>query len=273
MNELDPRAGAKESDTRAGDYYERLRVLQRREWWSWGFSLAVILLLTGAVSSLAFPAIFDERKEIGSSVSQSILGLVFLIALFGAYLTYEKVLINRLRLELAQGQFHSAFWRNLALLDPLTGLYNRRYAERRLKAEIARSERKGYPLILVLFDLNNFKQINDRFGHSAGDLVLQEFADRLSRAVRETDLAARLGGDEFMLLLTECDSSQLPSVLNRLQAIEVNLNGKWTPVEFSAGWKEYEAGQQAEQLMAEADKALYEDKQGRKIPVAPVLSL
>jgi PleD family two-component response regulator len=61
-------------------------------------------------------------------------------------------------------------------------------------------------------------------------------------------------------------------VLNRLQAIEVNLNGKWTPVEFSAGWKEYEAGQQAEQLMAEADKALYEDKQGRKIPVAPVLS-
>src|SRR5579863_8558637 len=136
-------------------------------------------VLTGAVSSLALPAIFDERKEIGSSVSQSILGLVFLIALFGAYLTYEKVLINRLRLELAQGQFHSAFWRNLALLDPLTGLYNRRYAERRLKAEIARSERKGCPLILVVFDLNNFKQINDRFGHSAGDLVLQEFADRL----------------------------------------------------------------------------------------------
>ena len=272
MNQFGPRAGARESKTRAGDYSERLRALQRREWWAWGFSLAVILALTGAVSSLALPAIFDERKEIASSVSQSILGLLFLIALFGAYLTYEKVLINRLRLELAQGQFHSAFWRNLALLDPLTGLYNRRYAERRLKAEIARSERKGYPLVLVLFDLNNFKRINDRFGHSAGDLVLQEFADRLSKAVREADLAARLGGDEFMLLLTECDSSQLPSVLNRLQAIEVNLNGQWIPVEFSVGWKEYETGQQGEQLMAEADKILYEDKQGRKIPAAPVLT-
>jgi diguanylate cyclase (GGDEF)-like protein len=58
----------------------------------------------------------------------------------------------------------------------------------------------------VLFDLNNFKQINDRFGHPAGDQVLKVFAERLGEAIREVDLSARLGGDEFMLLLPECDS-------------------------------------------------------------------
>jgi diguanylate cyclase (GGDEF)-like protein len=254
-------------------YYARVRKLQGREWWSWGTSLFVMLLLTAGVASLSLPAILEHKNTpIGSGVIQAVAGLVFLIVLFGCYLTYEKVLINRLRLELAERQFHSHTWRNLALVDPLTGLYNRRFAERRLRAEVARSERRGYALTLVLFDLNNFKEINDRYGHAAGDLVLREFGDRLSKAVREADLAARLGGDEFMLLLTECDSSQLPSVLQRLGSIEVNLDGQRIPVRFSVGSKQYELGQLPKELMEEADKALYEDKQTSKALAAPIVN-
>jgi diguanylate cyclase (GGDEF)-like protein len=254
-----------EASLRPDEYQTRLRKLQKREWWTWGSSLAVILLLTGGVASLSIPAILEEKNTAyGSGVMQAIAGLVFLIILFGGYLTYEKVLINRLRLELAEKQSHSVLWRDLALVDPLTGLYNRRYSERRLKEEISRAERRGYALTLVLFDLNDFKQINDRFGHPVGDLVLKEFADRLGKAVRVADLAARLGGDEFMLLLTECDSSQVPVMLRRLEAIQVEAERETIPVRFSVGWKEYEPGEGAQDMFSAADKALYSDKQAKK---------
>lgn len=259
-----------DASLRPGEYQTRLRKLQKREWWTWGSSLAVILLLTGGVASLSIPAMLEEKNTVyGSGLMQAIAGLVFLIVLFGAYLTYEKVLINRLRLELAEKQSHSVLWRDLALVDPLTGLYNRRYAERRLKEEISRAERRGYALTLVLFDLNDFKQINDRYGHPAGDLVLKEFADRLGKAVRVADLAARLGGDEFMLLLTECDSSQVPVMLRRLEAIRVEMERERIPVRFSVGWKEYEPGEGAQDMFSAADKALYLDKQAKKAGKTP----
>jgi diguanylate cyclase (GGDEF)-like protein len=272
MHKAEAIPNTNEALLRPGEYQTRLRKLQKREWWTWGSSLFVILLLTGGVASLSVPAILEERNTVyGSGVMQAIAGLVFLIMLFGGYLTYEKILINRLRLELAEKQSHSVLWRDLALIDPLTGLYNRRYAERRLKEEIARSERRGYALTLVLFDLNDFKQINDKFGHPAGDAVLKEFADRLGKAVRVADLAARLGGDEFMLLLTECDSTRVPVMLRRLEAIQVEVDRETIPVRFSVGWKEYEPGEGPQDMFSGADKALYADKQAKKLgPAATV---
>lgn len=270
MNNLDLCPGPFDGNLAPEEYYERLRKLQKREWWTWGTSLGVMLLLTAAVASLSFPTILshDAGPSYGSGAMQSVAGLVGLILLFGCYLTYEKVLINRLRLELAERQVHSTLWRNLALVDPLTGLYNRRFAERRLRAEMARSERRRYPLTLALFDVDSFKAINDQFGHAMGDLVLKEFGGRLSKAVREADLAARLGGDEFMLLLTECDSSQMPRVLKRLEAIEVRSNNQRIQVQFSVGFREYMLGQQPSELIEEADKALYANKQERKARAA-----
>ncbi|MGB6877650.1 MAG: GGDEF domain-containing protein [Candidatus Acidiferrales bacterium] len=259
--EIDP----KNVTFREWEYSARLRELQRREWWIWGFSMFVLLVLTAGVVSLSFPQILQDRKTVlGAGVFQTVLGLICLILLFIGYLTYEKFLINRLRFELAQGQFHSSLWRNLALTDPLTGLYNRRFAERHLRMEVARARRRGYALTLVLFDLNNFKQINDRFGHPAGDMVLKAFADRLAKGVREGDLAVRLGGDEFLLLLAECDSLYLPSILRRLDAIEVPFDEHRIPVNFSVGWTDYQSDDLAEDLLHRADKALYEDKESRK---------
>jgi diguanylate cyclase (GGDEF)-like protein len=256
-----PEVDVRESDLslRVQEYQAKLTRLQRREWWTWGTSLTVMFCLTGAVASLALPALSQDKK-----VLESVVGLMLLIVLFGAYLTYEKFLINRLRLELAQNQSSSALWRDLALVDPLTGLFNRRYAEKRLKEEISRSQRKGYPLTLVLFDLNDFKQINDRFGHSAGDEVLKAFAGSLSKAVREADLAGRLGGDEFVMLLTECDAAQAEAIVNRISPGEIKVNGETVPIRFAAGWKQYQRGDQAQNMMNDADKALYLDKQRSK---------
>lgn len=253
---------------RSWEYTARLRELRKRDWWMWALSVLVILVLTASVISLSFPEILADRKSaFGSSVFETIMGLVGVILIFICYLTYEKFLINRLRSELAEGQFQSSLWRNLALVDPLTGLYNRRFAERHLKTEIARARRRGYPLTLVLFDLNNFKQINDRFGHPAGDAVLKGFADRLAEVVREGDLAARLGGDEFMLLLTDCKTSHVPQVLRRLESITVQSGAHQIPVSFSQGAGEYQEGDRPEDLLHYVDKLLYADKQARKQPV------
>lgn len=246
-------------------YFTHLRRLERREWWAWGFSLTVIFLLTFGVASLSLPAILGTKDPLWKSGAfQSVSSLVFLIFLLACYLTYEKVLINRLRLELVERQSHSTLWRDLALVDPLTGLYNRRFTERRLKTEISRAQRKGSALLVVLFDLDNFKQINDRHGHAAGDLVLAGFAAHLSKAIREVDVASRWGGDEFMLLLPDCDSSQLPSVLRRMESIAVDIKGQRNLVGFSAGWQQYEEGQTAQDLIDAADRALYLNKQKRK---------
>lgn len=258
-----------EAEARPADYAVRLRKLQRREWWTWGVSVFGMLMLTAAVASLSLPAIFEDRKRsLHSGVLPAVGGLLCLIVLFACYLTYEKFLINRLRMELAERQANSTQWQNLALVDPLTGLYNRRFAERHVKSEVARARRKGYTLTLVLFDLNNFKNINDRFGHPAGDLVLKLFAARLGEAIRDVDLAARLGGDEFMLLLPECDSTHLPTVLRRLESIEVGLGGQRISVGFSVGWSEYEASKDPDAMFKEADEALYLDKLKSKGSVA-----
>jgi diguanylate cyclase (GGDEF)-like protein len=260
-----PPSTLSDAEHRSAEYSARLRKLQEREWWTWGLSVVAMLLLTAAIASLSLPAILEDRERSRhSGVLPAVAGLVCLILLFGCYLTYEKFLINRLRLELAERQSNSTQWQNLALVDPLTGLYNRRFADRHLKAEIARSQRKGYSLTLVLFDLNNFKQINDRFGHPAGDQVLKVFAERLGGAIREVDLAARLGGDEFMVLLPECDSMHLPAVLQRLESIEVGLGGKRVSVGFSVGWSEYGTGKDSEAMFREADQALYADKLNSK---------
>jgi len=167
-------------------------------------------------------------------LTEAVFGLITLIVLFNIYTVYQEILIKRLR-QLLERQDHSYILRNLAMIDPLTGLYNRHFAEQRLAAEVARSERRGHPLTVLTLDLNNSKQINDMYGHPAGDQVLQEFASRLNRVIRGSDLAVRLGGDEFLVVLPECTLEQLKVVLDRLSSFELDWQGQKIPVTFSAG--------------------------------------
>ncbi len=108
----------------------------------------------------------------------------------------------------------------LAITDPLTGLYNRRYLSERIRDEFARMRRYPRSLSLALVDLDGFKQVNDRFGHEAGDRVLVTVAQRLRSRLREVDILARFGGDEFVVMLPETDAAQACMVSGRiLQAL------------------------------------------------------
>jgi diguanylate cyclase (GGDEF)-like protein len=247
---------------------EERRRIDRRDWWVRGYSIFVILLLTFAVISLTLPAVLTGAETVFKiKLTEVVFGLITLIVVFNIYTIYQEVLIKRLRRQLLERQDHSYILRNLAMIDPLTGLYNRRFAEQRLAAEVARSERRGHPLTVLTLDLNNFKEINDTYGHPAGDQVLQEFASRLNKVIRGSDLAVRLGGDEFLVVLPECTLEQLKLVLERLSSFELEWQGQKIPVTFSAGWKDYEQGDRPEEMLAGADQALYTNKRATKKPM------
>ena len=247
------------------DLAREFQKIQKRDWWVWGYTIFVVFLLAFAVIAFSLPAVRRGAETIFQiNMVDVVFGLIALVVLFNAYVISQAILIKRLRRQLAEKQGHSDLLRNLAMVDPLTGLYNRRFAEQRLAAEVARSERKGHPLTVLTLDLNSFKEINDTFGHPAGDLVLQKFAARLNNVIRGGDLAVRLGGDEFLVLLPECTSQQLQLVLGRLGSLEVDWHGQEIPITFSAGWKQYEMGERPEEMLARADELLYARKRADK---------
>jgi len=240
-----------------------LRKIQTRNWWSWSNTVVIVMLLTCTIVSFTLPSLLREEQPLATSnLSIAIRGLIGLVLLFNVYSLWQQLRIKGLCDEIQQKQASSEALYRMAMFDPLTGLYNRRFAQPRIEAEVMRCQRKGSPLTLLLLDLDRFKQINDTLGHAAGDTVLRAFAEHISRAIRGSDLAARLGGDEFMLLLPECDSSQLHCVLERLVRCQVEIAGKKVPVEFSIGWKEHEAGESSNALFEAADRALYQNKRG-----------
>jgi diguanylate cyclase (GGDEF)-like protein len=259
-------------ESRLREIQASLHKLERRDWWLWLLAVVVMLVLTLAVVSLSFPGLLKfEDPFFQFSLNQAVRGLVGLVLLFNSYTIYQQGMIKRLRRQLS-GQVEAMShlrtraeeFHKQATIDALTGLYNRRFAELRLAAEVARSRRYGHPLTLLCIDLNDFKPINDRYGHPAGDQVLKEFAQRLSRAIRVSDIAVRMGGDEFLALLPECPADQVRAVLERLNSIEVEYQGQKIPVHFSAGWVGYERGETPEQFLARADQALYADKRRTK---------
>ncbi|MEI8304548.1 MAG: GGDEF domain-containing protein [Burkholderiales bacterium] len=161
--------------------------------------------------------------------------------------------------------------------DALTGLANRRYFDEAVQREIARCRRSGAGFALVTLDLDNFKQVNDRFGHAAGDQLLAEVSRRLGGFIRKTDLAARMGGDEFALLLVDIESAVVLSlVMERLRSAlqgAAALSGERAAIEISMGgalWPQ--SGVDPDVLFRLADQAMYADKARRKARKAGALA-
>jgi diguanylate cyclase (GGDEF)-like protein len=253
-------------------FREHLRKLDHRQWWLWSTTVVVLVLLTVAVASFAFPAILrGEDANYSFYLNQSVRALVGIVLLFSVYLVYQQTMIVRMRNQMAaqitsltKMETLTAEVYKLAALDQLTGLYNRRSGEHRLAEEIGRATRYDRALTLLLLDLDNLKKINDELGHSAGDTVLQNFANRMQKAIRGSDSAVRLGGDEFMVMLPECKLDEVRHVLGRLTGLQVTYNGQKIDCRFSAGWTDYKPGESSQELVNRADAALYANKRAGK---------
>jgi two-component system cell cycle response regulator len=166
---------------------------------------------------------------------------------------------------------------SLALTDELTGLYNRRYVFAHLSELLSRISEGGNETAVMLFDIDHFKQVNDRHGHPAGDQVLRELAGRAMRQVRSVDLVGRLGGEEFIVVMPETNLAGAAIVAERLRAaVAEDLftlpdEGKQLPVTISIGVAVTgQANDGLEGLLKRADDALYDAKNGgRNRVVAP----
>jgi diguanylate cyclase (GGDEF)-like protein len=260
------------SAARPEEIREHLRKLDRRQWWMWSSTVMVILLLTLGVASFAFPAMLNhESNGYSFYLNQSVRALVGMVLIFAVYLIYQQHQVIKLRNQLADQIQSLAKVESLATevyklaaLDQLTGLYNRRSGEQRLAQEMSRAQRHGRPLTVLLMDIDALKLVNDTHGHAAGDLVLKEFAERLQRAIRGSDLAVRLGGDEFMALLPECRAEEVRHVLGRVEGLEVEYGHQKIRCQFSRGWTDFKLGETPQEFLKRADDALYADKRAGK---------
>ena len=152
--------------------------------------------------------------------------------------------------------------------DPLTQIANRRGLQQMFEAESARAERNGVPIAIALLDIDNFKKLNDRLGHGAGDQALKALAERVKQQLRPADAVARYGGEEFVVMLPDATIEQGREVLTRMQrALTAALfmhDEEQVFVTFSAGLTLYRRGESIEQALDRADEALYEAKRTGK---------
>src|ERR1700737_2012017 len=154
-----------------------MRQVARRQKSLWSCAVMVTVLLALGIGSFAFPGLLSQTEESASLLlTSAIRGVVGLVLLFNVYTVYQQLQIHRIHQQLSKQvealgkmEVRTEEVYKLAVLDPLTGLNNRRSGEQRLVEEILRAQRHGRPLTILLLDLNGLKNLNDKFGHAAGD--------------------------------------------------------------------------------------------------------
>jgi diguanylate cyclase (GGDEF)-like protein len=200
-------------------------------------------------------AVTAEGIERWLSVSVRALADGETLTLVGAVCSFADVTARRQQREELERQ---------ATVDPLTGAFNRRYLERRVMAEASRARRSKLPLSVAVGDLDHFKDVNDRYGHAAGDAALQAFVAVLMQTLRTEDVVARVGGDEFCILFpgtgAQAAATGLERCLRSLRTTEIDTAGARFRISGTFGIAELGPGQGAEAVLARADDALYRAK-------------
>ncbi len=222
------------------------------------------VLLNGGKTAL-FPLI-NENRLLGCIASKSMVGEIndFDINYLEQLAKQSSATINR-------AIVYSEILKH-ATLDALTGFYNRRQLEERIKQETAKAKRQKTPLCAIMTDIDFFKRVNDVYGHSAGDLVLKTVSKTIRSQLREYDIAGRYGGEEFALLLPFTRREEAIMVAERLRKavenkkIDISKASPESPnkiinVTISIGIYELKPSDSAENLLPKADKALYEAKE------------
>ena len=154
----------------------------------------------------------------------------------------------------------------LATLDSLTGLYNRRAILGKLRELVNLANRYKEDFSLIMLDIDYFKKVNDRYGHLTGDEVLEKIATLIRRNIRDTDIVGRYGGDEFIIILPQTNLSSVWVVAERLRSIIENSEmkdsaGNMFAITVSQGLAGWERGEDAYSLISRADEALYKAKE------------
>lgn len=221
-----------------------------------GIVTVAIVAIYAARAIGYFAHLGGEFSTIRSNPQQSVIMLVLMFLSLAWNFGFLLMAIDRLRDEVA----------DLALLDDLTGVGNRRHLLARLSEECARSERSNAPFALLVIDLDGFKGINDTYGHAAGDACLQHFTLMAQTRLRPGDMLARTGGDEFCVVLPASTLREGAMIARRIVSVcredAAQCVGADIPVSVSIGVAQWtrEMGAFPDRLIAAADHALYDAK-------------
>jgi two-component system, cell cycle response regulator len=169
---------------------------------------------------------------------------------------------------------------DLSMTDPLTGLYNRRFLTERLREEIDRAKRYQYPIACIIIDIDDFKKVNDSYGHVQGDQVLQQVALLLKNSTRVVDIVVRYGGEEFLVILPQTDIGGAEIVGERFRNMILEkgalVNNTFYPITISLGASAFASANISSEveLVKQADTALYLAKrQGKnRLAISPRIS-
>jgi diguanylate cyclase (GGDEF)-like protein len=226
---------------------------------SWSFLVGIIgLFIAGYITYAALR--WQSHETIADMLVPAIFFLTAVFILLVSYLSLQTALslqrISRLERE--------------SITDPLTGMYNRRHMDRRLVEEVERARRYGYPLSIMLFDIDHFKKINDQHGHQLGDVVLKNLSRILSGAVRRTDIVARYGGEEILIITPHTELEEAYELADRIRVLvqdsevaDIRTHEGRQPIHVttSGGVAEDHKDMESTRILIElADEALYKAK-------------
>ncbi len=238
---------------------------------SWSFLVGIIALFIAGY--ITYGAIrWQSHETIADLLVPAIFFLNAVFILLVSYLSLQTALslqrISRLERE--------------SITDPLTGMYNRRHLDRRLVEEVERARRYGYPLSIMLFDIDHFKKINDQHGHQLGDVVLKNLARIFAGAVRRTDIVARYGGEEILIITPHTEISEAFDLAERIRLLvqesevadfRTQAGRQPIHVTISAGVAELQEEMDSTRSLIElADEALYQAKSDGRNRVIPAKS-
>src|ERR1700687_3822885 len=257
----------KENESVLARVGQQLSQLERRDWELWLIvSLTGVLVATG-LAAILFPAAFLKHDNMHFEVTVSrplATGLFTLLALLNTSLVTKRLEIRRLREQLLSSTIQQELIRQQSFTDPLTEVYNRRSLEDIAGRFISHARRLKNPLSLLLIDVDRFKDVNTRFGHLTGDVVLADTAALLKRSVRGSDAVFRYGGDEFLIILADTSLTGSAKVVERIRAYLLDWNRARNLAGFelslSIGVAEWSEGVTLDELLDEADRQMYAAK-------------
>jgi len=259
-----------ESQVFANQLRERIAAVEERDWELWILVVVVLGVLTGGFLCVIWPAVFMGQNRIYLQVnmsSQLALGLLSLIFLFTIYLVNRQLQIRKQRFSSIMEAWHFGVAQTQFFMDPLTKVFNRSALADILSKEIKLVQRRKSPMSFLYIDVNNFRNVNTRYGHISGDLVLTEVGALLKQCARGSDYIVRVGGDEFLVVLMDTDTAGAEVVKSRITRRVQHWNDNSNLHDFelclSIGVQLYDHTKSFETALAEADSKMYAEKASR----------